>query len=72
MARSRRIYPIMPFPSTLNRTHFASWLSGFTDGEGCSLPIKCSGVDPINVHSVLRRRRLAHRLLNSHLVDVEC
>ncbi len=33
----KRIYnkkPIPPFPPELNREHFASWLSGFTDGEG--------------------------------------
>lgn len=29
--------PIPPFPKEINREHFASWLSGFTDGEGCFL-----------------------------------
>ncbi len=33
-----RSYPkktITPFPENIDRNHFASWLSGFTDGEGC-------------------------------------
>jgi hypothetical protein len=27
--------PIPPFPSTIDRRYFATWLSGFVDGEGC-------------------------------------
>jgi hypothetical protein len=27
--------PILPFPADIDRNHFASWLSGFVDGEGC-------------------------------------
>ncbi len=26
---------IPPFPDNIDRDHFGSWLSGFTDGEGC-------------------------------------
>ncbi len=32
MAAEHSIIP--PFPADINRGHFASWLSGFTDGEG--------------------------------------
>jgi LAGLIDADG DNA endonuclease family protein len=31
----RKNHSIEPFPANIDRNHFASWLSGFTDGEGC-------------------------------------
>jgi len=33
----RKPHLIEPFPTDIDRNHFASWLSGFTDGEGCFL-----------------------------------
>jgi len=34
MPKSKITDPIIPFPEEINRNHFASWLSGFVDGEG--------------------------------------
>lgn len=35
MARRHSKQPIPPFPDDIDRERFGSWLSGFTDGEGC-------------------------------------
>lgn len=35
MAKGNTIIP--PFPAEIDRAHFASWLSGFSDGEACFL-----------------------------------
>ncbi len=35
MSKRNSSQTIEPFPQEINREHFASWLSGFTDGEGC-------------------------------------
>lgn len=35
MAKRKPTPPPSPFPPEIDRRHFASWLSGFADGEGC-------------------------------------
>jgi hypothetical protein len=47
---ARHSTPIPPFPATINRQHFGSWISGFVDGEGTFvLALNHSGSRPVPV-----------------------